>query len=68
MSRTVSTVILLALAGGVAFALVWYLLGFGLGIMQRGYNRTAPARIHRVDPPQPPNRSTYTWESFGRSR
>jgi hypothetical protein len=63
--QLVSTVILFLLGGSAAFVIAWYLLGVGIGIAHRGYNRIAPYRIRRVievgrnDLPT----RTYTWES-----
>ena len=63
--QTVSMAVLLILGGAVAFVGVWYLLGVGIGIAHRGYNRIAPYRIRRVikvGGNHLPTR-TYTWES-----
>ena len=63
--QTVSTAILLILGGALAFVAASYLLGVGIAIAHRGYNRIAPYRIRRVievggnDLPT----RTYTWES-----
>jgi hypothetical protein len=56
--------------GGVAFVVGWYLLGLGIGIAQRGYNRVAPYTIrNRVV--EPPIFTFYgrpsTWEEWNQS-
>jgi hypothetical protein len=61
--QSISMAILIVLGGAVAFTLAWYLLGVGVGIAQRGYNRVAPYRIkNRVLPPTAFQRRPYTWE------
>ena len=63
--QTVSMAVLLILGGAVAFVGVWYLLGVGIGIAHRGYNRIAPYRIRRVIEVGGNHlrTRTYTWES-----
>jgi hypothetical protein len=64
MHETVSVVIPLIMKVAIAFVIGWYLLGLGIGIAHRGYNRVAPYRIRRViEVPQVPKPSTHNWPS-----
>ena len=61
-------VVLVPLLAAVGFALSWYLLGVGVGIAHRGYNRLAPGpRVRRTTVPYPvaSPRGPYanTWDS-----
>jgi hypothetical protein len=50
--HTIGTLLVFIVGGAAAFVMGWYLLGVGIGIAQRGYNRVAPYRIlTRVVPP-----------------
>jgi hypothetical protein len=62
--RTADHIILFILGGAVAFALVWYLLGVGIGIAQRGYNRVAPYRIQTRVVPPPYRRGPRNWDEW----
>lgn len=66
--HTIDEVVLFILAGAVAFILAWYLLGVGIGIAQRGYNRVAPYRILTkvVDPPITFQRRPSSWDEWER--
>jgi hypothetical protein len=43
--HAIGMVLMIILGGATSFVLGWYLLGVGIGIAQRGYNRVAPYRI-----------------------
>jgi hypothetical protein len=64
--HTLSFVILFILGGVMAFTLFWYLLGVGIGIAQRGYNRVAPYRIRNqvVDAPTSFQRRPLAWDDW----
>jgi hypothetical protein len=55
----------LILGSAATFVVGWYLLGIGIGIALRGFNRAAPCRIRRIEErpqltserPEP----TYKW-------
>ena len=68
--HAVDHVLLLTLGGTVVFILAWYLLGMGIGIAQRGYNRVAPYRITtKVEPPPTSyRRSPHSWEDWDSRR
>jgi hypothetical protein len=57
---------LFIVGGATTFVLGWYLLGMGIGIAQRGYNRVAPLPdphqvLDTVDVPENP-RNWDKWE------
>jgi hypothetical protein len=61
--HTLGVVALTILESAAAFILFWYLLGMGIGIAQRGYNRVAPYRIKtRVSQPTVFQRPPRTWD------
>jgi hypothetical protein len=62
--HSIDVAILFAMLGTAGFAAAWYLIGLGIGIAHRGYNRIAPYKVRRVvEPPQDPPRPTYSWKS-----
>jgi hypothetical protein len=66
--HSIDVTILFALLGTAGFALAWYLIGLGIGIAHRGYNRIAPYTVRRVvEQPQPHVmvRPTHTWKTRG---
>jgi hypothetical protein len=66
VTKSIDVAILLVMAGTIAFMGAWYLIGVGIGIAHRGYNRIAPYKIRRVvEQPQPHDmvRPTYTWKT-----
>jgi hypothetical protein len=62
--HTVTLMVVLAIAGNAAIALFWYLVGIGIGIAHRGYNRVAPYKVRRVieQPRTPP--PTHGWNDW----
>jgi hypothetical protein len=68
MTHSLDLAILFVLGGIGAFVAAWYLIGMGIGIAQRGYNRIAPYRIHTkvVEPPKlnGVHRPPYTWDNW----
>jgi hypothetical protein len=69
MTHSLAWASLFVLGGAVAFVLAWYLLGMGVGLAQRGYNRVAPYKIQtKVVEPTTFQRDPYTWEEWGNQR
>jgi hypothetical protein len=68
MTHSLSLAIAIVLGGIGAFVALWYLIGMGIGIAQRGYNRIAPYRITTKVVEPPPlsgmRRPPYTWENW----
>ena len=64
-THSIDLAILFALLGIAGFALAWYLIGLGIGIAHRGYNRIAPYKVRRVVDPQPHDmiRPSHTWKT-----
>lgn len=70
--HSLSLSIAIVVGGLAVFVALWYLLGVGIGIAQRGYNRIAPYRITTkvVEPPKISgvHRPPYTWNDWESQR